>query len=220
MAESVCSCLFFGIGVAGVVTTVKNALHNAAIRDALRDRGSETPGQVTDVWTARHRVYYSFSVDGTTFTGKSSDVPMDSSRSLHQGDSLLIRYIPANPNINHPAAWEGSPYSVLWALLFLATPMFMSLMLVRRFPVQRRLAMTGIAVRGCIAKTEWNGPRRGQRYANYTFRNLSTDEVEIGSCPNDNIYGTDSTCWVLYMPTNPRRSEIYPFPIDFFRIEQ
>jgi hypothetical protein len=61
-------------------------------------------------------------------------------------------------------------------------------MFIRRFPVQRQLAMKGIAVRGCIAKTEWNGPSKGQRYANYTFRNANNDEVEIGSCPSDYIF--------------------------------
>jgi hypothetical protein len=138
----------------------------------------------------------------------------------NQGDPLLIRYIPANPKISHPAAWEASPYSVLWSLFLPATPMFVGLMLVRRFPVQRRLATNGIAVRGNVAKTKLNGPQKGQRYANYTFKNAENGEIEIGRCPSDYIYEADLSCWVLYLPTNPRRSEIYPFPIDFFRIEQ
>jgi hypothetical protein len=148
------------------------------------------------------------------------EVPADNSSSLRQGDSLPIRYFPANPNINHPAAWEDPPYSTLWLLYLPAILAFIGLMFIRRFPVQRQLAMKGIAVRGSIEKTEWNGPSKGQRYANYTFRNVSNDEVEIGSCPSDYIYEADLHCWVLYLPTNPRRNEIYPFPIEFFRINQ
>lgn len=98
--------------------------------------------------------------------------------------------------------------------------MFIASMLIRRFPVQRQLVMKGIPVRGCIAKTEWNGPSKGQRNANYTFRNASSGEVEIGSCPSDYVYRADVNCWVLYLPTNPRRNEIYPFPVEFFRVNQ
>ena len=215
----IAAALFFSLGAAFAISVVRTVLHDASVRDALRERGNETVGQVTDVWTQRRRVTYSFSIDGVTFTGKSYDVPGDTARSLHEGDTLQIRYIPANPNINHPAAWEDSPYSSLW-LLLLATPMFMSLMLVRRFPLQRRLAMEGIAVRGTIEKSEWNGPNRGQRYATYTFRNASNDEVEIGTCPSDYFYNKELAVWVLYLPHNPRRSEVYPFPIGMFRIDQ
>lgn len=214
------AALLLCVGAAGERAFFKYTLHEVAIRDALRNQGSETSGRVTVVSMAHRRVYYSFSIDGTNFTGESNDVPVDGSMSLHVGDSLPIRYIAANPSINHAAAWEDSPYSGLGTSIFWAMPIFMGLMLVRRFPLQRRLAMNGIAARGCIAKTEWYGPSRGQRYANYTFRNLSTDEVEIGSCPDDNIYAADSDCWVLYMPAKPRQSEIYPFPIDFFRIKR
>lgn len=215
------AALFFALGVAGAVAIVKQVLHDAAARNALRDQGGEAMGRVTETWTRRSvpHISYSFSIDGTWFTGN-SEVPTASSRSLHRGDSFPIRYIPANPNINHPVGWEDSPYSTLWILYLPATIAFVGLMFVRRFPVQRQLAMKGVAVRGCIAKTERNGPSKGQRYANYTFRNANNDEVEIGSCPSDYIYSADLACWVLYLPTNPKRNEIYPFPIEFFRVNR
>ncbi len=213
------AALFLALGAAGALAIVEQVIHNAATQEALRDRSAESVGQVTDIWTARRRVSYSFSVDGLTFTGK-SEVPTDNLRKLQPGDSLPIRYIPANPNVNHPTAWEESPYTTLWLLYLPAILSFVGLVFIRRFPVQRQLAVQGIAVRGCIAKTEWNGPSKGQRYADYTFRNASNDEVEIGRCPSDSIYMADLNCWVLYLPTNPRRSEIYPFPIEFFRINQ
>jgi hypothetical protein len=213
--------LFLSLGVAGTVAVVKPVLHDAATQNTLRHDGSEVSASITETWHIRAGLHirYSFSVNGTRFTG-TSGVPAARSKSLHQGDSLPIRYTSANPNVNHPASWEDSPYSILWILYLPATIAFVGLMLIRRFPVQRQLAMNGIAVRGCIAETEWNGPSKGQRHANYTFRNANNDEVEIGRCPSDYIYKTDLTCWVLYLPTNPGRSEIYPFPIDFFRINQ
>jgi hypothetical protein len=210
---------FFALGVAGTIALVKKVLHDAATQTALRLHGDQSVGQVTDIWTPRRLVSYSFSVDRITLTGKAK-VPTAILRSLHLGDSLTIRYIPTDPNINHPAGWEDSPYSTLSLLFLPATPMFIGLMVVRRFPVQRQLARNGIAVRGCIEKTEWHGPSKGQRNANYTFRNVNNDEVEVGRCPSDYVYSDDSTCWVLYLPTDPSRNEIYPFPIGFFRINQ
>jgi hypothetical protein len=211
--------LFFVLGVAGGVTIVKYVLHEAAAQNALRHHGDEALGQITEMWTKRSvpHISYSFSVDGVRFSGNSV-VPTTRSRSQNRGDSLPIRYIPADPNINHPAAWEDSPYSALWMLPFPAAIAFCGLMLIRRFPVQRQLAMKGIAVRGRISRTDWNGPSKGQRYASYTFRNANNDEVEVGSCPSDYIYKAEVNCWVLYLPTNPKRNEIYPFPIEFFRV--
>lgn len=109
--------------------------------------------------------------------------------------------------------------SKLWSLIFPIGLAIFGLLFVRRFPLQRRLAREGIAVRGCIAENEWNGPSRGQRYVNYTFRNADTDEVESGSCPSDHYPKPGSKIWVLYLASNPNRSEIYPFGIEFFRVD-
>jgi hypothetical protein len=211
------AAFFLGLGAAGAIAIVESSHQAVAAQRALRQDALESVAQVTDIWISRRRVSYAFSVDGNTWTGK-SEAPPDILRNLHKGDTLPIRYIRANPNINHPAGWEETPYRALWLLYLPAAPMFLALMFVRRFPVQRQLAKHGVAVRGCIAKSERNDAQKGQRNATYTFRNSSNNELEVGSCPNDYIYQAESDCWVLYLPTNPSRSEIYPFPIEFFRI--
>lgn len=216
----IAAILFFGLGVGFAAYVVKNVIRDVAASEALRGHGGETLGQVTDIWPSRDRISYSFSVDGVTFTGTSSDLPTGHSKSLHLGDPLPIRYIPANPNVNHPAGWKSSPYALLRALWFPIFLMFFGLMFVRRFPLQRRLAMEGIPAQGCISKSEGIITSRGQRYATFTFRNKDTNDVENGRCPSDYFYKADLATWVLYLPEDLRRNEIYPFPIDFFRIEQ
>ena len=108
--------------------------------------------------------------------------------------------------------------SDLWSLAFPVGLAIFGLLFIRRFPSQRRLAIEGIVAGGTVSEREWNGPSKGQTYVSYTFRNANNDEVEIGSCPYDYPPKAGTKVWVLYMPDNPARSEIYPFGIDFFRI--
>jgi hypothetical protein len=213
--------LFSFLGVAAAFYIVKSVIRDVGTQDTLRQSSAESLGEVTG---KRYRgkvgyVSYQFSVGGAIYTSEAF-APRKVLDGLQQNDSLPIRYAPANPHISHPAAWDDSPYPKLWGLLIPGVLVFMGLMLVRRIPLQRRIAMEGVAVRGCVTQREWNGPSKGQPYTNYSFRNASNDEVEIGSCPYDFPPKGGSYVWVLYLPTDPRRSEIYPFGIDFFRIDR
>jgi hypothetical protein len=162
-------------------------------------------------------VSYIFAVNGTFYTGRST-VPREIWNHLRQNDSLPIRYFPADPNVSHPTDWEDPTLSILWLLVFPAGMAIVGVQLVRRIPLQRHLAVEGIAVRGCI--TDWHGPSRAKFKLDYTFRNADNDNVEIGSCTSDHSRAIGSDVWVLYLPGSSRRSEIYPFEGDFFRIDQ
>ena len=152
------------------------------------------------------------------YTGKSA-VPSDIWNGLHRYDSLPIRYLPANPSINHPSAWKDSPYSSFRGLIFPAFLALFGLMFVRKFPSQRRLAMEGIAIRGSITEC-WGPGRSGGFGLKYTFRNARSGETESGSCSYDSSRKVGSDVWLLYLSSDPRRSEVYPFGIPFYRIEQ
>jgi hypothetical protein len=216
------AALFSLIGVAVGVVIVKQVTHREAARDALRQGGREVLGQLNDKWHQGRSfvpyVGYTFPVDGTFYTGK-SQAPSDTWKSLRQYDSLPIRYLPADPNINHPAAWEDAPYSDLGGLLIPIFFLAFGLMFVRRFPVQRRLATEGIAVKGCITEC-WGPGRNGGFGLSYTFRNASSNEEESGRCGYDSSRKVGSNVWLLYLPSDPKQSEIYPFGIPFYRIEQ
>jgi hypothetical protein len=214
--------LFSLIGVAVSVVIVKQVMHTKAERDALRQGGRDVVGQLNDKWHQGRSnvpyIGYTFPVDGTFYTGK-SEAPGDTWRSLRQYDSLAIRYLPANPNINHPAAWEDAPYSALGGLFPAAFFVVFGWMFVRRFPVQRRLATEGTAVKGSI--TECTGPGRNGNFGlSYTFRNASGNQEESGRCLYDSSRKVGSGVWVLYLPSDPSRSEVYPFGIPFYRVEQ
>jgi hypothetical protein len=88
-----------------------DAVQQMQHRDALRRDGSETSGEVTRLWTSGHGLYrnvrYTFTVNGNAFTGE-AQAPKNYWASLQNGGSLSVRYVSANPAINHPGAWEWS----------------------------------------------------------------------------------------------------------------
>jgi hypothetical protein len=213
---------FFVGGAAFGVNLVEQVAHYTTAQNALRRGGSDSSGSVTAKrWTAGKfgspYVSYAFAVDGITYSGESK-APREAWDRLRQNDFLRVRYLLSNPNINHPADWEDLTPSDLWVLVVPMGMAAFSLLFARRIPLQRRLAVTGICARGSI--TDWHGPTRAGVLLDYTFRNANNGEVEIGSCRSDHSREVGSKVWVLYLPSDPNRSEIYPFNTDFFRIER
>ena len=101
-----------------------------------------------------------------------------------------------------------------WPVIFPLWLAILGVLLVKRFPLQHRLACHGTVARGSITEHERRG--RGPNIENYTFRNAN-DEVEIGSCPSD-PREVGSAVWVLYLPSKPSCNAIYP--LEFFRIDK
>jgi len=118
--------------------------------------------------------------------------------------------------ILRPSTINTSASSKLWFFALAAGVSLFGLGLMRGLPLQRRLAIEGVVAQGCVTEREWKGPSRGPSIVDYTFRNAQ-DEVEIGSCPSDPRKPGSIVC-VLYLPSNPSRSAIYP--LEFFRIDQ
>jgi hypothetical protein len=100
---------FLAVAVAGTLWGVINIVKQTQHRAALRRESSETVGQVTRTQMRKTSdiVYYTFTVKGISFTGD-AELPGSLLFSLRGPNSLPIRYLPANPNVNHPAAWEWS----------------------------------------------------------------------------------------------------------------
>ncbi len=111
-------------------------------------------------------------------------------------------------------------FSILGPVFLTVGLAFFGLLFVRRLPLQRRLAVEGIAVRGTITERESYGPSKGRITLDYTFRIASNGEIEVGTCPSDRYRKAGTEVWILYLPADPRRSQIYPSGIDFFRIEE
>jgi hypothetical protein len=203
------------------VNIVTQVVRDRTAYNALRQGGADSTGRVTRTWRPAGKfsgwyVRYTFAVDGIVLSGEST-LPQETWHGLRPGDSLRILYLPSDPNINRPAAWEGATPSDLWILVFPAGMALFGLVLIGKIPLQRRLAVEGVAARGRI--DDWHRRSRGGFVLDYTFKTRDSDETVTGSCRGDRSRQVGSEVWVLYLPSDPRRSEIYPFNADFFRIE-
>lgn len=188
---------------------VHQTQHKAALREASAVIGnSEAIGTIDQLSSYRnsHSVRYSFIADnGAIYTGK-SEVPDQFYASLQTSGSLPIRYLPADPTVNHPAAWEWTPH---WSwffgpMIFVVAGLF-SLLQVR---TQRRLVIEGVPAVAVITKCS-SGTGRSIWFAvTYEFR-TEDGEVTEGSGRSENRQDIGTKICVLYLPENPKRSLPY-----------
>ena len=130
--------ILLGIAFAIFLWAGRNAVQMTRTRTALRHESSEVTGVVDELW--KTRVDYSFAVNGRSFTGSASR----SGTKLRVSDPLVIRYLPANPAVNHPAAWEEPvdmalfPFFVPAVLGLTVGGLLINLRMVRRLLVEGR----------------------------------------------------------------------------------
>jgi hypothetical protein len=198
--------VFTGIPTYKVVT-------NTHHRDALRQNSGETMAEIKDAWHAGRgnvpTVSYTFSLDGAAFSGEAT-VPEQLFPTLHQGDSLAVRYVPSDPSISHPADWEWVPttWDFLMPFFFVPITVFYGYLL----RSQHRLATQGIAAAATV--TDCSSTRNGL-IVKYDFQTEDGRPFHgSGSSPDRKEAGT-RIC-ILYLPDNPRRSNTYP--LSFYRI--
>jgi hypothetical protein len=113
------------VGLAIGFVAGRNALQAMRNREALRQAGSQVIGNNEVIGTidqltshrSSHHVQYTFIAgNAAVYTGE-AQVPDNMFAGLEVNGPLSIRYLPANPTVNHPAAWEESDLSI-WAILF------------------------------------------------------------------------------------------------------
>jgi len=184
-------------------------------RVQLEQAGVLAEATITRVWrdgSKEHtpRVSYRFEANGEGFAGR-SDAPSGVWRTLKVGDRLRVRYLPADPAINHPADWRMSVTPQWLPLLIPAIFLGLAAMfgsLIRR---QWRLLMEGRPAAGVVVKAR---RRDKQVVLTYEFRVLSgAVQKGRGSSHSRSVLGEGSVVCVLYDPENPRRSGIYPFQL-------
>src|SRR5438034_182702 len=78
----------------------------------LREQGVDATAVITRVWRDggkddRHMVAYRFPVADGELESRAS-APRRIWTGLHTGAPLAIRYLPGQPDVNHPAEWESS----------------------------------------------------------------------------------------------------------------
>jgi len=200
--------LLLAFSLAGTLWFGDNAVQQMQNWEALRRDGIEIVGMVTGKETGKSRmVYYAFTVNGISFTGKAR-VPEQVFESLQDSDPLPIRYVPANPAVNHPADWESAPLDSAWFIAPFPLVLFAIIFLIS-LRMERRLVADGVPAVGVI--TKYGHSYSSGYFANYEFRTedgkVMTKRVGV---PGPLEIG--SNIRVLYLRQNPRRNQPYPSP--------
>ena len=125
------------------------------------------------------------------------------------GGPLQIRYVPDDPGVNHPAAWELQPMPV-WGLVVLGAVMLACAVIL---PVclkrQGALLANGIAVQGVVTRVV---RVKGGWRVYYRFRQKEGTEAKGRSQTARRPMEGASVC-VLYDPEKPRRNQTYPMKL-------
>jgi hypothetical protein len=180
-------------------------------RDALRRGGIEVSGHATRVWSSgksnsTHHVAYTFEANGAEYSGE-SHVPTAAWRTLWAARPITIRYLPANPDINHPADWEETD-SAAWLPLF-APGMFLvpSIVFLYRLRLERKLILSGLPA---IATVRRCSRRKNGWSIGFEFLTQTGIEASGGGWSATARENGEQVC-ILYLPENPRISQPYPF---------
>jgi len=185
-------------------------------RTALRRDGRVVVGDVTKQRdgdnTIGPYVEYAFSVHGTAFSGWAR-MPDDLIGTIRQSDRILVRFLPADPAINHPDAWE-------WSLLFNAKGIYVLIsfsilgsIISAILYAERRFVRGGSPTLGTVTSCK---PKERLFFLEYDFSKEDGTSIK-GSGYSRIPREVGSTIYVLYLPQNPRRSRPYPTPN--FRVE-
>ena len=203
--------LFFLAGSASLGWYCFDALTQMKQRDTLRTDGRDADGVVTGFSTGLWKpvvVEYKFKVDGLTYSGRAQE-PKDSNNPglmLNQSDSLVIRFLPSNPAINHPVVWEWTP-SMMRNLVL--TRVFMILIaVVASFGLfrDRKLVRLGTVAAGKVTNCT---PKGGAFQIEYEFATPDGESLK-GSNGRVDPCEVGSRVWVLYLRQNPKRNDMYP----------
>jgi hypothetical protein len=177
-------------------------------RDALRREPSEAAGVVTKMrgLKAGYRVYYTFDVDGRSYTGDAK-IPEKLGNSLRDSDPLPILYLPSNPDVNHPAASEEADPSVWIFVIGPSMLWVLSIAILLRLRMDRRLVAEGKPAIATI--TGYRRGARGGYYATYEFCTEDGLVTKGSGVPCDKDVKTGTNICVLYQPQKPRRNQMY-----------
>jgi len=179
-------------------------------RAILRTDGREVVGEVTGLSYPRGgptKVKYRFTVHGVVYAGNAAEPGiLGSGPLLHKSDQIIVRFLPDNPEINHPDDWEWSPYigivPIAFQVFFFAMGTFLLVILLR----ERKLAREGKAASATVTSCT----RSDKSFSiEYEFR--TEDGVPMrGKSDRAEEQKVGAQIWILYLPQRPRRSQIYP----------
>lgn len=219
IALMILSLLMFAGAIAVDVFLSRKAARESATRAALDSGSVETQATVTRHWRTGGKsdtpmIAYRFEHGGRIYHGSTS-VPRAMWSELQMGSPIAVRFVPTEPEINHPSDWavevmpRWTPVGV--ASIFALTGV-LPMIMVRR---QTRLLSDGRA-----APARVTGFRRvKQAYTILYEFPLPGGGTRKGRGGRVRIEPqTGSLVTVLYDPENPKRNA--PYPLELARIDR
>jgi len=199
------------IALSGTIWLSMIGVHKLEDQSALRRDGIRATSQVTGFsYTGKHGtilvVHYSFTANQVPLSGKAS-VPSKLEQDIRASRTLTVRYLPVDPTINHPEAWEESAVNAVVPLLAPLFPVVIGIIMLVNNQRERRLLAEGLPAIATITAAYYN-PKRGNS-AQYEFRTRE-GEIAIGSSLFENPQPVGSSLCVLYLPQNSKRNIPYP----------
>ena len=206
--------LFLGAG--GVVCGFRcfDAFRQMQAQATLRRDGREAIGRVNTTHRGRGPTFvsYTFTINGVSYLG---DAQMPDYRLvLHQADQITIRYLPTDPNVNHPADWEQSGIMGLGLTMFALVPTVIGGIALGVMFGDWKLARLGTVAEGIVASC---APNRSQFRVEYEFDTESGIHTK-GSCDCWDEYEAGDRIWILYLLNRPQRNHSYP--LAFFAVSE
>lgn len=205
--------ILLALGAAGAMWVGIAAVQQRQQDSALHKSGREIEGTITTLQVSSSvdaRVRYTFRAAGAMYRGDAR-VPEELAHSLAKSKNLPILYLPANPAINRPAAWEPSPGSQMAMVLAPVVAAVLGLLLIIPLGIEHHMAAEGKPALAVVRKCTKG---RNGYLVKYELR--LGDETTIqgrGWCKNHQEPGNG--IWVLYLPGESRRS--LPYPLSYCR---
>ena len=188
-------------------------MHNEAVRtsaqnELLRTQGQEANGEITRLWSRdrgrQHMVGYAFTANGVRVHGE-APVPSNRWAGLQKAGFVSVRYLPSNPAISHPAAWEEST-NAWFPLVVPAILVAGGAIMFWKLQRESQLAGEGVPAPGVVTrcfrvKNGW--------MVRYQFR-LKDGKLAGGRDQTYTKLDAGAAVCVLYRADKPSRNGLYP----------
>ncbi len=205
------------LAVAGVAWFNARAVQGLEHRAALRQGGVVASGEITRLHFAGRSstliVNYTFSVGGTFYNGE-APAPRRLKHAFQEHDFLDIRYLPNNPAVNHPAAWEESTLSFFMPFIVPFVPALIAYLLLMVLPFEKHLAAEGVFAAAEVTETFRAKTGFGVKYE---FR-TQDGAMAKGSSVDGSRREPGTKIGVIYLRQNPARNRAYP--LQYYRVAE
>ena len=206
--------LFFLGAIAAGLGLSSISARQAGEKQVLSQSGVEAQGTVTRHWRTREKdpqdkITYEFRHEGRIYHG-STKTPRRIWQRLEVGSTLAIRFVPSNPEVNHPSEWEMDvmPAFVPGLLaLVLAGIAMMLLWMLRR---QMQLLADG---RPGPAIVIGHKRVKGGKVLRYEFPLMDGNVGKGRGGQTRKPPEVGSVITVVYDRDNPKRNAPYPFDL-------